>query len=218
MPNLVTCPCQNCNGHIQFDPATLSAENNRIACPHCGLETILCIPQAPTTPKPIQVSPASYIDENLMTGEFVAGTAVLHWVVYFQIIPACFLALVLAILLVELNDDHFPIFMFILVLTFTVGLAALDAFIKKKTSEFAVTNKRVLMKYGFIRRCSVEIVLGKIESIKVDQDILGRILDYGTIIVCGTGGTKDPFHKITSPLAFRQAIQTEIEKTGDKQL
>ena len=153
-----------------------------------------------------------------MTGEFVAGTAVLHWVVYFQIIPACFLALVLAILLVELNDDHFPIFMFILVLTFTVGLAALDAFIKKKTSEFAVTNKRVLMKYGFIRRCSVEIVLGKIESIKVDQDILGRILDYGTIIVCGTGGTKDPFHKITSPLAFRQAIQTEIEKTGDKQL
>jgi hypothetical protein len=46
-PNLVTCPCQNCNGHIQFDPATLSDENNKIACPHCSLETILFVPPPP---------------------------------------------------------------------------------------------------------------------------------------------------------------------------
>jgi hypothetical protein len=44
MPNLVTCPCQNCNGHIQFDAATLSKENNKIPCPHCGLETMLFVP------------------------------------------------------------------------------------------------------------------------------------------------------------------------------
>ena len=44
MPNLITCPCQNCSGHLQFDAATLSKENNKITCPHCGLETILFVP------------------------------------------------------------------------------------------------------------------------------------------------------------------------------
>jgi uncharacterized membrane protein YdbT with pleckstrin-like domain len=78
------------------------------------------------------------------------------------------------------------------------------------TSEYAVTDKRVLMKVGFIRRVSLEIFLDKIESIHIKQNILGRILRYGSIIISGTGGSKDPFNYIPNPLEFRRQVQEQI--------
>jgi len=211
---ITKCPCQQCGVNIEFD---VEAANQFVPCPSCGKQTRLLMPgQAPKPTPSIQASHASYIHENLMPSEVVTAATVLHWVVYLQIIPAAILALFVAYLLWSAMDDGHPILVFILAEIFMVAPAALGAFINKKTSEFAVTNKRVLMKCGFIRRSSVEIMLTKIESIKVNQGILGRILDYGTIMVCGTGGTKDPFHKIANPLKFRQMIQMEIEKTGDK--
>ena len=93
------------------------------------------------------------------------------------------------------------------------GLAGfLSAFVRYQTSEFAVTNKRVIMKVGLIRRTSVEIVLNKIESIKVDQGIAGRIFDYGSIAIVGTGGTHDPFHRIAAPLQFRRTVQEQLAR------
>jgi hypothetical protein len=205
----VKCKCQTCSGQIEFS-SEMSGQT--VECPHCKMDTILFIPQACTT---IQVSPSSYIHKTLMPGEVVTGETVLHWVVYLKIIPAAIIPLIVACFLWAAYES-FPFFVFILFEILIVPLVALGAFVNKKTSEFAVTNKRVLMKCGFIRRSSIEIVLTKIESIKVNQGILGRILDYGTIIVCGTGGTKDPFHEIASPLKFRQMIQMEIEKIGNQ--
>ncbi|PIU51164.1 hypothetical protein COS91_05900 [Candidatus Desantisbacteria bacterium CG07_land_8_20_14_0_80_39_15] len=86
----------------------------------------------------------------------------------------------------------------------------IPVFISFKTSEFGITNKRVLFKIGFIRRNSLEILLTKIEGIQVNQGILGRILNYGTIIVRGTGGTGSPFRKIEAPLEFRKKVQEQI--------
>jgi uncharacterized membrane protein YdbT with pleckstrin-like domain len=80
------------------------------------------------------------------------------------------------------------------------------------SSEYGITNKRVLMKVGFIRRNSLEILLHKIESIYVQQSILGRVLNYGTIVIAGTGGSKDPFPYIPDPLMFRRKVQEQIEK------
>lgn len=80
------------------------------------------------------------------------------------------------------------------------------------SSEYGITNKRVLMKIGFIRRNSLEIILHKIESIYVQQGVLGRIFNYGTIVIAGTGGSKDPFPYIPDPLVFRRKVQEQIEK------
>jgi len=52
-----------------------------------------------------------------------------------------------------------------------------------------------------------------VEGIQVKQSILGRVLDYGSIIVSGTGGMNDPFHKITNPMKFRRKVQEQIEAT-----
>jgi uncharacterized membrane protein YdbT with pleckstrin-like domain len=94
---------------------------------------------------------------------------------------------------------------------FLVGiLLGVLRFIAYKSSEFAVTNKRVLIKVGFIRRHSLELLLQKVEGIGVDQGIVGRIFGYGTIIVTGTGGTKEPFKNIENPLEFRKQVQQSI--------
>jgi len=79
--------------------------------------------------------------------------------------------------------------------------------IEFSTSEFAITNKRVIIKVGLISRRTLEMNLSKIESVVVNQGILGRMLGYGTIVVVGTGGTREPFAYITDPLTFRKKFQ-----------
>ena len=76
--------------------------------------------------------------------------------------------------------------------------------IKQSTSEFVITGKCIIIKTGFISRNTLEMNLTKIESVNVDQGILGRILGYGTITIIGTGGTKESFHDISKPLLFRR--------------
>jgi len=79
--------------------------------------------------------------------------------------------------------------------------------IEFSTSEFAITNKRVIIKVGLISRRTLEMNLNKIESVNVNQGILGRMLGYGTIVVIGTGGTKEPFAAISDPMTFRKKFQ-----------
>ena len=79
--------------------------------------------------------------------------------------------------------------------------------IRQVTSEFVITNKRIIIKTGFIARKTLEMNLNKIESVNVDQGIWGRILGYGTITIIGTGGTKESFPDISRPLLFRRKFQ-----------
>jgi uncharacterized membrane protein YdbT with pleckstrin-like domain len=78
------------------------------------------------------------------------------------------------------------------------------------TSEFAITNKRVIVKIGLISRQTLELNLQRVESVSVDQSILGRLLGYGTITIIGTGGTREPFHRIANPLEFRKAVEEQL--------
>lgn len=87
---------------------------------------------------------------------------------------------------------------------FTLFIAPL---IDRWTDEFAITNKRVIIKIGLIRRRTIELNLTKIESVNVVQSVLGRILGFGSIIIVGTGGTKEIFLNIKQPLKFRKKFQ-----------
>jgi len=81
--------------------------------------------------------------------------------------------------------------------------------LERISSEFAVTNKRVIWKQGIIRRSTGEMTLGKIENVQVDQGIAGRIFNCGTVALVGTGGTRESFNLISAPLRFRKAILQE---------
>lgn len=80
------------------------------------------------------------------------------------------------------------------------------AAIRYMTTELAVTNKRVIAKTGLISRSTIEINLQKIESIQVNQGILGRIFDFGSIVVSGAGNPQAPILGISDPLRFRRAF------------
>src|SRR5438046_3289572 len=88
----------------------------------------------------------------------------------------------------------------------------LTTLIKRLSSDFAVTNKRIMMKVGVFRTRSIEILLSKVEAIAVDQSLLGRIFGYGDIAVTGSGGTRETFAQIQAPLEFRRAVQSVTDK------
>lgn len=155
----------------------------------------------------------AYIDSTLMPGEHVVKRTQLHWIVFAPCAVAMFPAsafLTLAMMAPPTDEARVPL-LGAGVLTVLIALfIAISAFIKFKTSEFAVTNKRVIIKVGFIARNSLEVLLTKAESIQVDQSVTGRMLGYGSIVVTGTGGSRDPYHQIDSPLEFRRAVQEQI--------
>jgi uncharacterized membrane protein YdbT with pleckstrin-like domain len=96
---------------------------------------------------------------------------------------------------------------FIFLALFGLGLLFwIDAAIKYFTTELAITNKRVIAKFGLISRTTIEINLQKIESIQVNQGILGRIFNFGSVIVSGAGNPQAPVPGISSPLNFRRAF------------
>ena len=152
----------------------------------------------------------SYVEKNLMPGEVVVHRASLHWAIY---LPPIVIGVIS--LLICFRGEEAIIFGGLLFLFLFLPMS-MDAFVKKKTSEFAVTDRRVIIKFGFFSRTSLEVLLTKVEGIVVDQGILGRILDFGTIIVSGTGGSKTPFPKIALPMQFRRAVHEQIEKSQKK--
>lgn len=82
-----------------------------------------------------------------------------------------------------------------------------SAVLTVKKSELIITDRRVLIKVGFIRRQTFEMFISKIESVAVAQGMMGRFFNYGTVEIRGTGGSAESFATIVAPLQFRDAIQ-----------
>jgi hypothetical protein len=204
MPITVSCP--GCGAKLNV-PDT--AAGKKVKCPKCSAHINTSSPAgtakaAPRVAKPLP-DPAHmpnpdassaftppeprfpampYVEQNLLPGEQVMYCGEVHWAVF-----------ILGIILLPL---------------FGIGLLfLLAAYIEKRTTELAVTNQRVIIKKGLISRKTIEMNIAKVENIQVDQNIFGRILNYGTVTVVGTGGTREPFRCIADPLAFRKAVQVQ---------
>ena len=140
-----------------------------------------------------------YIESNLLSDEQVVYTARLHWIIFLK--PFALVLLGLIFLFIQ------PIIGAVVIL---IGLAAfVPPVVDYFSSEFGVTNKRVVIKVGFVRRRTLELLLRHVEAISVDQSVTGRILDFGSLTLTGTGGVTELFHKVRSPLEFRRRIQGE---------
>jgi uncharacterized membrane protein YdbT with pleckstrin-like domain len=142
----------------------------------------------------------SYVDSNLMPGERVVYRGAVHWIVY--LFPVVIIAFGIAW---SISGGGKPG----LGLTAAGLLTGLAGYIRQTSSEFAVTSSRVIVKTGFVARKTIDINLSRVESVQVEQDLFGRLLNYGTMIVVGTGGTREPFSLIDNPAGFRHAVQSE---------
>lgn len=147
-----------------------------------------------------------YVEKVIQPGETVAFETKVHWFVYLPAI-LCFLLVIAggAIYVIEPEEKilvYGPIGLGLL-----LGIPNfLRAWFTRWTTEIAVTDKRVIYKRGFIRRYTIEMNMDKVESIDVNQSILGRIFDYGDVLVRGTGHGLEPLRMIQKPLRFRSAV------------
>jgi uncharacterized membrane protein YdbT with pleckstrin-like domain len=153
---------------------------------------------------------ARYIDEILQPGEKVLYSTNAHWMFYLPAIAGWIVVLVLLILSRVTSVDSLTLLCW--AAAAVVAIAALywtfKAWFHRFTTETDVTNMRVVHKTGFIKRRSFEMALDKVESVDVDQSILGRILNYGDVTILGVGEGRETIRTIASPLAFRSAITT----------
>jgi membrane protein YdbS with pleckstrin-like domain len=145
----------------------------------------------------------SYVSKNLLNGETVAYRTKLHWKLFLA--PILISALILMPLtLFALRSQSKWLALIPLALIVAVFF---PAYLRRVSSEFAVTNKRVIMKVGVLTTRSFELLLPKVEGIAVNQGVFGKVFDYGDIVVTGSGGTQEPFTDIQGPLQFRHAVQ-----------
>ena len=149
-----------------------------------------------------------YIDEILQPGEKVLYSTNAHWIFYFPAIVGWILAVAFLVLSRTTTND--VLVATCLAAAVVAGLAALywtvKAWFHRWTTETDVTNMRVVHKTGFIKRRTFEMSLDKVESVDVNQSILGRILNYGDVTILGVGEGRETISTIASPLAFRNFI------------
>jgi uncharacterized membrane protein YdbT with pleckstrin-like domain len=147
-----------------------------------------------------------YIDEILQPGEKVLYSTNAHWIFY---LPAI-VAWIAVLALVAASGALPPMALVGLPAAAVIAIAAVYFTIRgwfhRLTTETDVTDRRVVHKTGFIKRRTFEIALDKIESVDVEQSILGRIFNYGDVTIMGVGEGRQTISTIASPLAFRSAI------------
>jgi uncharacterized membrane protein YdbT with pleckstrin-like domain len=146
------------------------------------------------------------VERHLLPGERVLYKTRLHWVLFVK--PGLVLAggVVLMILLRRVQDP--PWLWMIGGAVAVVGLLwSLVHYVELMTSEFAVTTSRLIFKVGLISRYTTELLLAKVESIGVQQGLLGRVLNHGDLTVTGTGGAREVFRRVRDPIGFRNHVQ-----------
>ena len=161
----------------------------------------------------------SYVEQHLIPGETLQYQTKLHWhVMFWHVAAGAIFALVGIALLAGLWNSKESSGGSSAVMT-GLGLVCLVAgalfigfgILKRRATEMAVTNKRVIVKMGIVSRRTIELLLSRIESIVVDESAMGRALGYGTVTIRGTGGTPEVFENISHPLEFRAQVQRQIE-------
>jgi len=200
------------SGLIKCPYCSEDIQPNAQKCKHCG-EWLIPQPQnAPLTPvlhasvgqQAAALGGQSYIHQSSAADEVTIYCAKLHWIV--SVAPG-----LTSIFLFFMGIGTISLSGSLAVIIFLISLAILGAAVTRYiSSEFAVTNKRLLSKVGFISRRSNELMLQKVEGVMVEQGLLGRMLNYGTLVVTGTGGSKEQFPNIAEPLEFRKQIQLRL--------
>ena len=150
----------------------------------------------------------AYYTRVLQPDERVIVLGRLHWLIYLRSILVLTLAAAILIGSFWLQDaNQRNIVQMLAAAVALVGLLmALGVAIRRHATEIVVTDRRVIFKRGILSRHTVEMNVSKIETVDVEQGLLARMFDYGTVIIRGTGSGFEPLRGVGAPLAIRNAI------------
>ena len=152
-----------------------------------------------------------YVEQNLLPSEEIVYKAKIHWIIYLNAI----ILIGLGIFLINTSPKNTESNGFAIIggLIIFVGISSfIKAYIDKNSTELVVTTNRIIAKFGFIKRDTIELNHNKVESLLVQQSSIQRLLNAGTIIIQGTGGGKTPIPNIDNPLEFRKNAMEIIDK------
>lgn len=150
---------------------------------------------------------SSYVDSVLADGEQVVYCAsISHWK-FFPSYLVGSLLLLTALGIYMAARNHTSASLVMVAIALATGLAViLSAAIRRQTTELVLTDRRIIMKRGLVSRDTVEMNLNKVESLHVNQSLMGRMLDYGDVTVVGTGASLEPLRGIAKPLELRKKL------------
>ena len=149
----------------------------------------------------------SYVQRVLQPGEQIRRISSIHWIVYWPGVAVAFLAVVAFWLSqTQLLTGFWRYTGYALALVAVFLL--IQQWFQWWVTEIAVTNRRVIYKKGLVRRQTNEMNMDKVESVKIDQSILGRMLDFGNVKILGTGEGFETLRTIPSPIELRNSIIT----------
>jgi len=149
---------------------------------------------------------SSYVDSVLADGErIVYRAAISHWKFFLSYLAgSLFLASALG---AYIAGSRAGASLAMVAIALVIGLALMfSAIIRRQTTELVLTDRRIIMKRGLVSRDTVEMNLNKVESLHVNQGLMGRILGYGDVTVVGTGASLEPLRGISSPLELRKKL------------
>jgi uncharacterized membrane protein YdbT with pleckstrin-like domain len=155
----------------------------------------------------------SYIHKSLLDGEEIIYLTRRHKIIFtYPVIWLLLSAILFGVkwVFVFKPEINFALMIFSGIFLAVALIHALVIWINYLSAEFGITNQRVIVKEGFLKRKTIEVFLKSVESVQVDQSIWGRILNFGTVIVSGTGGASDPFYMIRNPLDFKKQVQQRL--------
>ena len=153
----------------------------------------------------------SYVETILDPDERITYRAYLHWIIVVRGLVAMFLGFSLFVGAVMHDTINSPIIGSLGLILIVFGIVDSPiGMIRRWTTEIAVTDRRVIVKRGLIMRTTVEINMPKVESVDVRQSVIGRLLDYGAVIVRGTGGSPNILGPtVSNPLLLRRSVRKQ---------
>ncbi|MGO4870010.1 MAG: PH domain-containing protein [Roseiarcus sp.] len=148
----------------------------------------------------------AYIDSILEPGEQVRYHTTVSWTTYTPAILPTICAL--ASLFAAVSYAEMATIGWFAAILFAVAafVAFVPAWFRRWTTEIAVTDRRIILKRGLIRRHTVEMNMQKVESVDVDQTLTGRLFNYGSVTIRGTGSSFEKLSMIDSPLKLRTTV------------
>ena len=155
----------------------------------------------------------SYIHKSLLDDEKIIYLTRRHKIIFtYPVIWLLLAAILFGIkwVFVFKPEINFSLSIFSGIFLAVALIHALVVWINYLCAEFGITNQRVIVKEGFLKRKTIEVFLKSVESVQVNQSIWGRILNFGNVVVSGTGGASDPLNMIRNPLDFKKQVQQRL--------
>lgn len=150
---------------------------------------------------------SSYVDAVLSDGErIVYRAAISHWKFFLSyLIGSLFVLTALGAYISIGSADAASLAMIATLLAIGI-IVILVAVVRRQTTELVLTDRRIITKRGLVSRDTVEMNLAKVESLHVNQGLMGRILDFGDVTVVGTGSSLEPLRGIARPIELRKKL------------